>query len=168
MVKGADIFVEALGRLEDQGLRPTVQMIGDGEERSKLEGLILKHRLGSNVKLLGNLDGAQIGDILRRAYCLVVPSRYEPFGIVALEGRACGCKLVVTDAGGLSEAAGTSALVVERCSPEAMARGLAEVLEQRSSSDLKSGASIVPDKDLERHDPRSVALAYLSALPIGR
>lgn len=164
MVKAADVFVEALGLLAARGLRPSVEIIGDGEERSRVEELIATHGLGSQVKLLGELDAEQIGQVLRRSYCMVVPSHYEPYGIVALEGRACGCKLVVTATGGLPEAAGPSAVVVERSSAEAMARGLAQVLEERSASDAKFRTENTPDDILERHKPRNVAFDYLSVL----
>ncbi len=164
MVKGVDIFVEALRDLAEQGVRPTVQIIGDGEERRGIEGLIMKHKLGGHVKLLGNLDGVQIGDTLRRAYCLVVPSRYEPFGIVALEGRACGCQLVVTETGGLPEAAGHSAVVVQRGNVKALAGGLARVLEQRKEGSKELRSEAPPLDGLETHRPSNVAKCYLAAL----
>jgi glycogen(starch) synthase len=164
MVKAADVFVEALGLLAKQGIRPTVQIIGDGEERSRIESLIASHSLGAQVKMLGCLSGAQIGDILRCAYCLVVPSHYEPFGIVALEGRACGCELVVTGTGGLPEAAGRLAVIVERSSAQALANALEEVLKRKGKSKARLASPLPVDEELEGHKPRKVARDYLSVL----
>jgi glycosyltransferase involved in cell wall biosynthesis len=164
MVKGTDLLIESFASLAKEGLRPSLAIIGDGEHRSKIEGLIQSHGLAGHVKMLGALDAAQIGDVLRRSYCLVVPSRYEPFGIVALEGRACGCRIIATDAGGLPEAAGADAFIVPHDSAEAITTALRSVLEQRVSE--RDSTSSVPSLDgfLLRHEPRNVAVAFLEAL----
>lgn len=163
-VKGVDVFVESLAELARCGLRPSVAIIGGGEDCSKIEGLIGLHGLGSHVDMRGPLSGEQIADVLRNAYCMVVPSRYEPFGIVALEGRACGCRLVTTDAGGLPEAAGEEALIVRHSSAQALSSTLKKVLEERRLADEKSSNPPADDGCLKRYEPWNVALSYLSVL----
>jgi glycogen(starch) synthase len=163
-VKGVDLFVESLAELARSGQRPTVKIIGDGEDRPKVERLIQAHGLAGQVELLGTLEGGEIADILRKTFCLVVPSRFEPFGIVALEGRACGCRIVATNAGGLPEASGNDALIVQHSSAEALTPALREVLRQREAAG--GGMSFAQSKDilLQRHEPRNVAAAYLDIL----
>ena len=167
MVKGTDLLIESFASLAKEGLRPSLEIIGDGEHRSKIEGLIQSHGLAAHVRMLGALDAAQIGDVLRRSYCLVVPSRYEPFGIVALEGRTCGCEIIATDAGGLPEAAGADAFIVPHSSAESLTRALRTVLKQRSSIHDSTARFRSVDSSLVMHEPRNVATAFLEALGVG-
>ena len=55
------------------------------------------------VRLLGHVDDATLRDLLAGADAAVLPSRYEPFGITALEAAAAGAPLVASRAGGLGE-----------------------------------------------------------------
>ena len=56
----------------------------------------------------------------------------EPFGIVALEGIACGCAVVGTALGGLPEAIGPCGLTVPNADTSAMGRALRSLLEDDS------------------------------------
>ena len=60
-------------------------------------------RVRRAVTMLGHVDDAALVDLLGRASAVVLPSRYEPFGIVALEAAAAGAPLVASRAGGLGE-----------------------------------------------------------------
>jgi len=63
-----------------------------------------------------------------------VPSRYqEPFGIVALEGIACGCVVVGSEGGGLREAIGPCGLTFPNGDASALARCLAQLLRDDES-----------------------------------
>ena len=57
------------------------------------------------IKFLGFLRHEELARMLNRHRIMVIPSLdKEGFGIVALEGLACGCKVIASDAGGLTEA----------------------------------------------------------------
>jgi glycogen(starch) synthase len=56
-----------------------------------------------SVTFTGHLPDADLAALLRAADAVVLPSRYEPFGIVALEAAAAGAPLVASTAGGLGE-----------------------------------------------------------------
>lgn len=58
---------------------------------------------------LGRLDGETLADWLARASILVLPARYEPFGLVPLEAAMCGCALVLGDIPSLREVWGPAA-----------------------------------------------------------
>jgi glycogen synthase len=60
-------------------------------------------RVRRAVQLLGHVDDATLRDLLAGADAAVLPSRYEPFGITALEAAAAGAPLVASRAGGLGE-----------------------------------------------------------------
>jgi glycogen(starch) synthase len=60
-------------------------------------------RLGKSVNFLGWLPEEQLHALVAAADAVVVPSLYEPFGIVALEAASVGTPLVVARTGGLAE-----------------------------------------------------------------
>lgn len=127
--KGFDLLLEAFARLR---LRlPEAQLLlgGDGPERPRLVG-------APGVQLLGPLDRAGVREMLGRARVVVVPSRVEPFGIVALEALAAGRGLVHSVHGGLAEAAGGCGRAADPRDADALASAmLAELREPTSSAD---------------------------------
>lgn len=98
-VKGADLLYRAFVRLHQE--HPTVRLeIASGDERF-LE--ILKPLPKASWQLLGWLDRA---DLLRHMFAVdivVAPSRYEPFGMVAIEALATGTPVIAIAVGGLAE-----------------------------------------------------------------
>ncbi|AMK11294.1 glycosyltransferase family 4 protein [Pseudodesulfovibrio indicus] len=61
---------------------------------------------------LGYVSDRLLAQLYRSAALLVVPSDYEGFGLPVIEAMACGCPVVVADAGALPETGGEAALVV--------------------------------------------------------
>ncbi|MFL6233507.1 MAG: glycosyltransferase family 4 protein [Thermoanaerobaculia bacterium] len=105
--KGGDLLLDALARLAGEGLRPRLAIVGEGPEAPRLREQSARLGLEGQVELLGIRKGEELVEILNRHRILVVPSRYnEPFGIVALEGIACGCVVVGSRGGGLKDAIG--------------------------------------------------------------
>jgi glycogen(starch) synthase len=101
--KGVQTLLRALPRLKRRhpGLRLVVA--GTGTYESALRGLARTLRLGRTVDFAGHLNGPALAGLLGRADVVVVPSIYEPFGMVALEAAVAGVPLVVSDVGGLRE-----------------------------------------------------------------
>ncbi len=101
--KGLHTLLRALPRLRRRypGLRLVVA--GRGSKESELRGLARSLRLGRAVTFVGWLPAEELAALGAAADCAIVPSIYEPFGIVALEAAASGTPLVVADTGGLRE-----------------------------------------------------------------
>jgi glycogen(starch) synthase len=76
---------------------------GIGTYESDLRALARKLRLGRAVTFTGFLEQSALAALAAAADVAVVPSIYEPFGMVALEAAAAGTPLVVAASGGLRE-----------------------------------------------------------------
>ena len=106
--KGGDLLISAMRKLADQNVTPRLTMIGQGPEKERWCRLANEAGLSEQVRWVGPLQGHALASELRRHRIMVVPSRWaEPFGIVALEGAACGCLVVGSRNGGLIDAIGS-------------------------------------------------------------
>jgi glycogen synthase len=157
--KGADLLLEAMALLES---KPRLAIAGDGPERNHLEKQAADLQLQSRVDFIGSQTSEQLAKILRQHQILVVPSRWrEPFGIVALEGIACGCVVVGSAEGGLAEAIGPCGLTFPNGDARALANAFARLLEDPTECDrLRRNAASL----LARFTPRPVANVYLNAM----
>jgi glycosyltransferase involved in cell wall biosynthesis len=101
--KGVDVLLKAAAVYEEKLDHNVCTLIaGDGELSAELRSMA--HSLDlQNVHFLGH----QTQQVLRKLYSAadisVVPSRREPFGLVAIEALACGTPVVATEEGGLAE-----------------------------------------------------------------
>ena len=88
------------------------------------------------VQLAGFVPDDELRALLARAACVVIPSLYEPFGIVALEGMAAGAPTIVARTGGLAEIVeGTDAGVLfEPGNHHELADRIAEVIADPQSA----------------------------------
>lgn len=99
-MKGFDLLVEAFARLDAAEL--TLLIVGDGSERERLGTLAVELGVAERVVFAGRLDARRVADAMAAAIAVVVPSRVEAFGIVALEAWRSGAPLVMTNRGGAS------------------------------------------------------------------
>lgn len=105
-LKGALVFVEALGRLPPSvraSLRVTI--VGDGRERTACEQAVARLENDSpQVRVTGWVSRASWAGILRDADLLVVPSLWpEPLGLVGLEAASLGVPALAFDSGGIRD-----------------------------------------------------------------
>jgi glycosyltransferase involved in cell wall biosynthesis len=73
------------------------EVYGDGPERQKVLAAIDEHGLEGVVEAPGFVDGDVVEQSLARALCLVLPSRREGYGLVALEALSRGTPIVLVD-----------------------------------------------------------------------
>ena len=118
--KGAELAIRAIYELKKKHSKtllaePNLTLIGDGPERENLEALIQELDLQEQVTFLGKLSGQKLVECLNRFRFILVPSIWEePFGLVALEGMACGCIPIVSEGGGLPEAIGNAGVTFKK------------------------------------------------------
>jgi glycosyltransferase involved in cell wall biosynthesis len=108
--KGADLLLRAFAALQPTDWR--LSLIGDGPERADLELLTACLGIEDCVDFYGTVQGEDLVMLLNKHEIMVVPSLWrEPFGVVALEGIACGCVVLASDGGGLPDAVGSAGLL---------------------------------------------------------
>jgi len=101
--KGVDVLLEAARLYEGEYPGKIVTILaGDGELSKSLKNQALEYKL-SGTHFAGHLDVSQLRALYSTADVSVVPSRREPFGLVAIEALACGCPVIATNQGGLPD-----------------------------------------------------------------
>jgi glycogen(starch) synthase len=129
--KGFDVLIEAFRLVLQSFPHLMLVLAGDGPERSNLESKIQALGLNDRIKLLGQVERAQVGGLFSGCQFFVLPSRREPFGIVNLEAMAFGKAIVATRVGGVPEilTEGENALLVPPDDAAAMATAMTTLLQ---------------------------------------
>jgi len=133
--KGFQVLSRAMHELRSRVPDIRSVIAGRGSYLPELQTQIDVEGVSDIVELPGFLDDADLRSLVHRCGCVVIPSLYEPFGIVALEALAAGAPLIVARTGGLAElVAGTHAGVTfEPGNPDDLADAIEQVL---SNDDL--------------------------------
>ena len=142
--KGVDVLLDAVASYERE--RPNVMTVlaGDGEERPALEAQAA--RLGlSHVHFIGNVAQDELARLYNIADVDLVPSRREPFGLVAVEAMACGTPVVATNQGGL---------------PDFVNESVGKLVNPEDALDLARGVKATLDRALPNPAWRTQVAAY--------
>jgi glycogen(starch) synthase len=102
--KGVHDAIAALPRIRRAHPGTTLTVAGDGTQQKWLVEEARKHKVLKATRFVGRLGHDELVATLHTADAAVLPSHYEPFGIVALEAAATGTPLVTSNVGGLGEA----------------------------------------------------------------
>ncbi|MEU0497372.1 glycosyltransferase family 4 protein [Mycobacterium sp. NPDC006124] len=102
--KGVHDVIAAMPRIRRTHPGTTLTIAGDGTQQEWLQEQARKHKVLKAVEFVGRVDHEQLVALLHDCDAAVLPSHYEPFGIVALEAAATGAPLVTSNVGGLGEA----------------------------------------------------------------
>ena len=101
--KGFQVLAQAIGRL--RGRVPGIRCViaGRGPYLPELQSQVDIEGVSDLVHLAGYVTDEELRSLLHEAGCVVIPSLYEPFGIVALESLAANAPTIVARTGGLAE-----------------------------------------------------------------
>lgn len=130
--KGFDLLIQAWPDVRRSIAGAQLLIGGAGPET---EGL--KRLAGDGVTFLGQLNRAGVARLLAESRVVVVPSRLEPFGIVALEAMACGRGVVWSNRGGLASATGGIGWPVDPENRAALSAAITESL--RAEPEVERG-----------------------------
>lgn len=103
--KGVQTLLDTIRPLRHAHPDLRLAIAGTGAHEAALRALARKLRIARTIDWLGFVPETRLAALLGAADAVVVPSFYEPFGIVALEAAASGAPLVVAETGGLRDLA---------------------------------------------------------------
>ena len=164
--KGVETLLRAAALLHSEGLLDRLTIIGDGRQREDLEVLAADLEIHGLTHFTGQLSGQFLVEQLNSHEFMVIPSRWdEPFGLVALEGIACGCIVVGTSGGGLPEAIGRAGRIFQNGNEQELFEVLKDTISDSSSSAelLRLGP-----EHLSAHTPARMVADYLEVLETAR
>ena len=127
--KGLDTVLAALAQIESGW---ELNVVGSLQTDPAYVAQIQK-RISPPIHLLGALDDSQLAHSYANSDCLIVPSTYEGFGIVYLEGMAFGLPAIATTAGAASEIItnGTNGFLIEPGDATTLAQHVRQLIGDR-------------------------------------
>ena len=101
--KGIDVAITAFSLLIDRFPQARLTIAGDGPLRSDLEQHAIRQGIGHAVDFVGWVVPERVPSFINEYTMVLMPSRQEPFGLVALEAALMARPVVATRVGGLPE-----------------------------------------------------------------
>ena len=131
--KGAHVLINAIPKII-AGINAKFVIVGSGYMRDQLLNIVKSMGLEHKVLFAGFVDDETLLRLQSCADVSVVPSLFEPFGIVALEAMAAKSAVVVSDTGGLAEIVDhdVTGVKVYPNNPESLAWGVTKVLTNKT------------------------------------
>lgn len=132
--KGCEYLIRAVPAILKRHPNTKLVVVGDGLQRWELEGMARSIANSDRIRFTGFIPDEDLTKLLLCADVLVVPSVYEPHGIIALEGMTADTPVVVSDVGGLAEIVQheSTGLYVHPGNPDSIAWGVNRILSDPS------------------------------------
>jgi glycosyltransferase involved in cell wall biosynthesis len=167
--KGADLAIEAISRLRNAQLSTgsttapvSLTIIGNGPELDQLKALAVRYNVGDYVTFTGTLTGDELVSCINKHKYILVPSIWEePFGLVVLEGIACGCIPIVSDGGGLPEAVGNAGVTFKRGDLDSLMASINRIMSDNAVQEQCRQAGKL---HLNGFEPENVSKKYMDVI----
>ena len=133
--KGIATLIKALGHLPDH---VTLTLVDDDSPDNQVRQWAREAGVLDRLRLTGRVASQELINLYRRASVVVVPSRYEGFGLPAVEAMACGTPVVATRSGALPEVIDLTGggILAERDNPRSIAESIQILLENTETRTL--------------------------------
>ena len=129
--KGLDILLEAIRILAADRPEIRLKVAGRGKDINRLLQKTYELSIRENVEVIGPVDDEQRNELFSGARMLLMPSRFEGFGMVAAEAMAAGLPVIAADSGSLPEVVDppNGGVLVPSENPAALAGAVASLLD---------------------------------------
>ncbi len=101
--KGVDLLLDAFAKVLDRGIKAKLLIIGEGVNKTYYQTYANHKGFGKLVEFLGWIPDLELPNYFNQVDYFIVPSRYEPFGLVILEGQYFGLPPIAARVGGIPE-----------------------------------------------------------------
>ncbi len=141
--KGPDLLIAAMPEILRHFPKARAVIAGKGPFDHELSRMISHLGLHDNILMTGFISDEDRQRFYAVADVAVIPSRYEPFGIVALEAMLAGAPVVVARVGGLQEVVqdGVTGICVTSGRSDALAAGILQVLRDPAAAQRRAAAA---------------------------
>ncbi len=131
--KGVATAVRAVAILRQGGLRARLLVVGEGDDRQRLESLVRRLDLTETVTFTGFVSEERKRELMRTAWAVVLPSAKEGWGITNVEAAACGTAAFAADRPGLRESVrdGVTGILFPHGDAKSLAAAMARLAQDR-------------------------------------
>ena len=138
--KRVDLILEAVARLQGQGVSCTLRIAGSGTDRPRLERLTTRLGLQETVRFLGYVSEEDKIELFQQSWVHLLTSPNEGWGITNMEAAACGTPTVASNSPGLRDSvrSGETGLLVPHADVPSLAAAIRLLLEDH---DLRARVS---------------------------
>ncbi|MCE9556464.1 MAG: glycosyltransferase family 4 protein [Planctomycetes bacterium] len=133
--KGHDVMIEAVAQIKSQSPDILYSIVGDGEERGRLEQLVRQHGVAAQVEFRGEPTDNELIQCYQQCDLFVLANRQvgqdiEGFGMVLVEAQACGKPVIAGASGGTAETmlVGQSGFVIDCTTPNELSEVIPQLL----------------------------------------
>ena len=164
--KGQMLALQAMAIIAEQMPETLLLFAGEGPDADILKQKTRELRLESNVRFLGRLDPAEVFSLYRLSSCLIIPSTYEGFGLVAVEAMAARIPVVATNVGGLKDIVkdGETGYLVPVARGDIMAKKVIKILRSENLAESMSYKGFQRVNDIFSYEVYSKKLSNLFAV----
>lgn len=163
--KGFELLVRAMPTILAEEPTAILAIVGDGGAKSALVNLISDLNLESYVEVKPSMERNTLAAEYSSATLLVVPSQFEPFGLVGLEAMACGCPVLAIAPTGAEEYLESFELTPHYQIAELGHAILNRLQELRSSANPRDDARVRGEKFSWERAAASYASLYKKVMP---
>ncbi len=163
-IKGHDLLIRAVAALTPEFRSLSLEIIGDGPEKSRLQALAQQLQIAERVSFLGRQPRRQVAAAMQRCTLFALPSRYEGLGCVYLEAMSAGKAVVGCRGQGIAEIIqhGANGFLVGPDNEKELTLALAMLLrDERRRSNLGAAArDTILDRLTLAHQAENLARVY--------
>jgi len=162
-IKGVQYLIMAMKIVHNKMPETRLILVGDGEDRERLEALSIQLDIKKNVQFVGKVPHEKVQSYMHQADVFVLPSLSEGLPNVILEAMACGLPVVATRVGGVPDIIQdrVHGYLVESENADDIARKLIMILNNNS---IASEFSLYNRKTVKKYEYENIIIQFENIL----